>query len=255
MQGPPPAARSWPGPHAFGKEPRAIPGVKLFAIFKGPIVVVANEIPHLDFPQADFGDIVSVYHHVFQGTGVAQPQGPQDAEEEDEAAGGHGAGAAEGSAGEAERWGQRRRCSAPAWDGIWDFCTRVRAWRLGLASHAPSASRPVASPGRFPPAGSSGAGGSSRHSKLPRQESFWLGFFWRGGSSFCKEKASESSGEANPRSRRSRPPSSGPSAATLLPAASAPAVAPQLGALLLGPGRPAQSTQRAHSLHSKQAVY
>lgn len=79
-------------PHAAGKEPRAIPGVKLFAIFKGPIVVVANEIPHLDFPQADFGDIVSVYHHVFQGAGVPQPQDPQEAQQEDEAAQGHGAG-------------------------------------------------------------------------------------------------------------------------------------------------------------------
>lgn len=91
MQGSP--RSTWPGPHAGGREPRPIPGVKLFAIFKGPIVVVANEIPHLDFPQADFGDIVSVYHHVFQGAGVGQPRGPQDAEqEEEEDAGGHGGG-------------------------------------------------------------------------------------------------------------------------------------------------------------------
>lgn len=144
----PSAAQGCPGPHAFGKEPRAIPGVKLFAIFKGPIVVVANEIPHLDFPQADFGDIVSVYHHVFQGAGVSQPWGPQDAQQEDEAAGGHGAGtllpAERLGGGKAERWGQPRR-PLPR-DGTpaqprhgWNFCTRVPgAWRRGLASRAPT---------------------------------------------------------------------------------------------------------------------
>lgn len=78
------------GAACSGSGPRAVPGVKLFAIFKGPIVVVADEVPHLGLPQADLGDVVALYHHVLQRAGVAQPQCPQEAQQERGAARGHG---------------------------------------------------------------------------------------------------------------------------------------------------------------------
>lgn len=126
------------GAACTGGEPRAVPGVKLFAIFKGPIVVVANEIPHLDFPQADFGDVIPVYHHIFQGAGVTQPSGPQDAEEEeDDAAGGHGAGSCsrrKARRGKAERWSQLRAPAQPE-QGFLYTCTR--AWASPAMSPPP----------------------------------------------------------------------------------------------------------------------
>lgn len=63
----------------------SVPGVKLGAVLKGPIVMVADEVAYLDFSQAHFGDVISVNDDVLQRAGFSQATDPQNAQGEDKA--------------------------------------------------------------------------------------------------------------------------------------------------------------------------